>query len=98
MEHGATHAINAAKEDTVRKVKQLTDDMGTTCAFDTTSRLGTIKDMIDCAAPGGTVATVGGPPIGSKLEIEPANWISRGVKYLGVHQGLSVPRQVSYDS
>lgn len=101
-EMGATHTINPTKEgvDVVGQIRTLTKGFGADRAMDTTGNVNVIKSMMECAAPGGIVATVGAPRKGATVEIEPAAWLARGVSYVGVHQGSSVPMQVreSYPS
>ncbi|KAJ9216166.1 hypothetical protein DTO166G4_2098 [Paecilomyces variotii] len=92
-ELGATHIINANETDTLAQIGSLTDGFGVDRAMDTTGNIHVIKTMIDCAAPGGLVATVGAPRKGRIIEIEPATWLARGISYVGVHQGSSDPQK-----
>jgi aryl-alcohol dehydrogenase len=94
QEMGATHTINPTEKDAVSEIRALTKGFGADRAIDTTGNVKVIKSMIECAAPGGIVATVGAPRKGATIEIEPAAWLARGVSYMGVHQGPSVPIQV----
>jgi aryl-alcohol dehydrogenase len=93
-EFGATHSINSSSPDFVEQIRNLTDGFGAEYAIDTTGKIPVIRAMIDCAAPGGLVATVGSPPFGETIDIEPASWLARGVSYIGVHQGSSTPQTV----
>ncbi|KAL1872624.1 hypothetical protein Plec18167_006742 [Paecilomyces lecythidis] len=90
---GATHTINANETDTLAQIRSLTDGFGVDRTMDTTGNIQVIKTMIDCAAPGGLVATVGAPKKGQIIEIEPATWLTRGISYMGVHQGSSDPQE-----
>ena len=92
---GATVTINPGKQDLVKEIFALTGNFGIDRAIDTTGNIGVINTMIASAAPGAIVASVGAPRMGAKVEIEPATWLTRGVSYTGVHQGSSVPQQVS---
>lgn len=95
MEFGATHTINSRSGDVARQIRTITGGFGADYALDATGKIPVIKAMIDCAAPGGLVATVGSPRFGETIDIEPASWLARGVCYVGVHQGSSVPQDVS---
>lgn len=91
---GATHTINSMQQDALSEIMKLTGGVGADCALDASGRLDVIKTMLDCAAPGATVATVGSPGVGKKLEIEPHAWIKKGISYVGVNLGWSVPNTV----
>jgi aryl-alcohol dehydrogenase len=92
---GATHLINSSSGDVVEQIRTITDGFGANYAIDTTGKIPVIRSMIDCAAPGGITATVGSPRFGETIDIEPASWLARGVSYIGVHQGSSVPHKAS---
>ena len=94
MKMGATHTINSSHVDVVEAVKGITDGDGADCALDATGIISVIESMIAAAANNGTVATVGGPPPGQFVKIEPASWILRGVSYVGSCQGSSIPQTV----
>lgn len=91
---GATDVINANKCRVVDEIRRLTAGQGVDRALDATGRISTIQSMFECASPGALVVTVGAPAMGQTLEIEPAKWLEKGVSYMGVHQGSSVPSQV----
>lgn len=93
---GATDVINSTKCSVVDEIKRITDGLGVDRALDATGRISVIQNMFDCAKPGSLVVTVGAPPLGQKLEIEPARWLEKGVSYMGVHQGSSVAQKVRY--
>lgn len=91
---GATHTINSTDKDVVKEIHALTGDFGVERALDTTGRPDVIQAMLLATAPGGIAASVGAPKLGETMEIEPAIWITRGVSYVGVHQGSSRPLEV----
>lgn len=91
---GATHTINSTGKDVVNEIRVLTGDFGVERALDTTGRPDVIQAMLLATAPGGIAASVGAPEMGVTVEIEPATWITRGVSYVGVHQGSSRPLEV----
>lgn len=92
---GATHVINGRTTDVAAELKRLTAGLGVDRAMDTTANIRMIQDtLLDCVAPGGIAATVGAPPMDQSVHITPATWIARGVSYVGIHQGSSVPQTV----
>lgn len=91
---GATHVINPSRVNVVEEIRRLTGGRGVDRAFDATGRVAVIRDMLDCAGPGGLVVTVGAPAMEDGLEIKPATWLEKGVSYMGAHQGSSVPEKV----
>lgn len=92
---GATHLVNASTGDVVQQIRAITDGFGADRAIDATGRIPVIRAMVDSTAPGGIAATVGAPRFGETIDIEPASWLARGVAYVGVHQGSSVPQKAS---
>lgn len=93
-ELGATHTINSKDRDIVDLVRDITNGEGTDTALDATGNVGIIEAMIAAAANNGTVATVGGAPMGKFVQIEAATWIGRNVSYVGSCQGSSLPQKV----
>ena len=93
---GATHVINGARtDDVVAGLRSLTNGLGVDRAVDTTGSIRIIQDtLLNCIAPGGIAATVGSPPPDQAVHITPATWIARGVSYISIHQGSSVPQTV----
>lgn len=93
-EFGATDTINPATVNVVDEIRRLTHGLGVDRALDATGKISCIRDMLDCAGPGAVVVTVGAPPMEQILEIKPAIWLEKGVKYMGAHQGSSLPQEV----
>lgn len=58
---GATHTINAAEQDMVEAVKELTDGRGVDAAFDCAGSEATIQQAMRVARDGGAVQLVGMP-------------------------------------
>ncbi|KAJ5626400.1 S-glutathione dehydrogenase [Penicillium lagena] len=90
---GAHHTVNSSEKDLTAEILALTGGFGVERALDTTGNPEVIKTMLSVTAPGGTAASVGAPKMGTKIDIEPAIWITRGVSYIGVHQGSSRPQE-----
>lgn len=58
-ELGATHTINAADEDVVARVLEITDGVGVPWAIEAIGRPQTLEQALACVAPGGTLVAVG---------------------------------------
>lgn len=59
---GATHVINASREDTVQRVKEITDGAGAEAVFHCAQAAAILQTVIECAADRGTVVLTGSPP------------------------------------
>ena len=66
---GATDDVDAREEDTVRRIKQLTDG-GVDYAFEVLGSGPTIRAAIDAVRPGGTAVVVGMAPTGEEAAID----------------------------
>ncbi|KAL2073951.1 hypothetical protein VTL71DRAFT_7729 [Oculimacula yallundae] len=90
-ELGATNVINSKEQPNVMaEIKRLTD-RGATKAVDCTGLLKVIEDMIECIGPLGVAATVGVPPPGAKINIDPLTFLLQNKKYIRVIEGDSNP-------
>lgn len=92
---GATHLISS-KSDT-NFVTTIKDATGGEAAFaiDCTGVCSVIEMLIDCIGPRGTLASVGVPPPGKKVQIDALSFILANKTYIGVIEGDSVPAEVS---
>lgn len=61
LSFGATHTVNATKEDAVPTVLKLTGDLGVDYAFVTVGSAAAVSQAFDMIRPGGTVVVVGLP-------------------------------------
>ncbi|KAJ5465239.1 S-glutathione dehydrogenase [Penicillium daleae] len=75
---GAHYTVDSTKENPIAEILALTSGFGVERALDTTGHPEVIKTMLSVTAPGGTAASVGAPKMGTKIDIEPAIWITRG--------------------
>ena len=92
QEVGATDIINPKETpDVVAKIKELTNGVGADFAVDCTGVPKVIEDMLQCTGMFGTAATVGVPPTGAKISIDPLQYLLFSKKYIGVREGDSVP-------
>lgn len=65
---GATHTINAAREDAVKAIRDLTAG-GADYAFEVIGRSATVRQAVECLARGGTAVAVGIPPAQEELSV-----------------------------
>ncbi len=89
-EMGATHFVNADKEDAVKRVMEITDG-GSDYAFEVIGFPATIRQAFDCTRRGGTTVMVGVPPEDSELTFPGLPlWLDRTVT--GTFYGDAQPR------
>ena len=65
---GATHVINADREDPVSRVMEITDG-GADYAFEVIGFPHTVRQAFDSIRPGGTAVMVGVPPTGAEIAV-----------------------------
>ncbi|MFJ9370346.1 S-(hydroxymethyl)mycothiol dehydrogenase [Nocardia sp. NPDC101769] len=75
---GATHTVNAAKEDAVERVRELTDGFGADVVIDAVGRPETWKQAFYARDLAGTVVLVGVPTPDMTLEMPLIDFFSRG--------------------
>ena len=93
-ELGATCVINSKQDaDVVTTIKKLTDGSAN-YAVDCTGVVPVIETLIECIGPRGVAATVGVPPPGKKIQIDPLTFLLENKTYVGVIEGDSVPEVV----
>ena len=94
QELGATHTINSKTNTKVLEtIKELTAG-GANYAIDCTGVIPIIEMMIECIGPRGVAATVGVPPAGKKIQIDPLAFLLENKSYVGIIEGDSVPAEV----
>ena len=94
-ELGATHIINSRDDSSPAKtIKELTGG-GATFAIECTGVCQVIEMLIECLGPRGTAATVGVPPSGKKIQIDPLEFLLYNKTYVGVIEGDSIPTKAS---
>ncbi|MGW4242708.1 S-(hydroxymethyl)mycothiol dehydrogenase [Nocardia sp. NPDC004722] len=75
---GATHTVNAAKEDAVERVQELTDGFGADVVIDAVGRPETWKQAFYARDLAGTVVLVGVPTPDMTLDMPLIDFFSRG--------------------
>ena len=73
-EFGATHTVNASKDDVVESVRLLSDG-GVDFAFEAIGKGETISQCLDAIKPGGTAVVVGAVPFGERASIDPVQLV-----------------------
>ncbi|MGH2938185.1 MAG: Zn-dependent alcohol dehydrogenase [Solirubrobacterales bacterium] len=86
---GATHTIDASREDPVAAVLSLTG--GVDFAFEAIGLKATIEQALGMLAPGGATVLVGMPPDGVKVEIDPNLMAGFEHRVLGCNYGSCNP-------
>ena len=89
-EMGATHFVNADKEDPVKRVLDISNG-GVDYAFEVVGFPSIVRQAFDCTAPGGTAVMVGVPPTGAEVSV-PAQPLFRDRGLLGTFYGAGRPR------
>jgi len=93
---GATHAINAQRENVVDQVRALTGGRGADYAFDGIGSEATTLQILDAVRPGGTAVIVGMAPMNVRAPITPY-WMAlqektlKGTIYGSVRPNLDFP-------
>jgi S-(hydroxymethyl)glutathione dehydrogenase/alcohol dehydrogenase len=94
-EFGATHFVDASKEDPVQKVRELTDG-GADYAFEVIGLPAAITQAFDMVRRGGEAVVVGMAPIGSEASISAPAFLSekvlRGCVYGSTRPRYDMPR------
>ena len=71
---GATHTINASKDNVVDSVRDISDG-GVDFAIEAIGKGETISQSLDALKPGGTSVVVGAVPFGEKASIDPVQLV-----------------------
>jgi len=86
--YGANEVINAAKEDVVSVIKNLTDGKGVDVVIDASGAPSAIRQAVDIVKPGGRIVLVGYPP--SDVPLPLAEVISKELTLQGIHRYANV--------
>jgi len=88
---GATHAIDATKDDPVKAVRDLTGG-GADYTFECVGNLKVIQQALDALGAGGALTIVGVPQIGSSFSF-PVHTLYQNKAILGCRYGTARPRR-----
>lgn len=84
---GATHAINARKEDAVTKIKEITGGRGVDIAVEALGRPQTFSQCVQSVQDGGKAVMIGLTLSGAKGEIDINHLVRRQIKVIGSYGG-----------
>ncbi len=95
----APHTINAADENVIEAVRSLTLGRGADFVFITVGSGAALEQGLQLVRRGGTLAVVGMPPDGVKLNIEAVEFAYNGQRIVGSNMGstrldIDVPKLV----
>ena len=89
-EFGATHLVNAEKEDPVKRVLEITNG-GADYAFEVIGFPQIVRQAFESIRPGGTAVMVGVPPVGADISI-PGRPLFLDRTLMGTFYGAGRPR------
>jgi S-(hydroxymethyl)glutathione dehydrogenase/alcohol dehydrogenase len=94
-EFGATHVVDAGREDPVAAVHRISGMGGVDYAFEVVGTQKTIEQALASTHRGGTCVVVGVSPAGTRLSVDPAMFLQQriltGSSFGGGHQRTDVP-------
>ena len=94
-EFGATHTVDAAREDAVAAVQRISGTGGVDFAFEVVGTQKTIEQAVLATHRGGTCVVVGVSPAGTRISLDPSLFLQQriltGSSFGGGHQRTDVP-------
>lgn len=94
-EFGATHTVDASKEDSVAAVQRLSGTGGVDFSFEVVGTQKTIEQAVLATHRGGTCVIVGVSPAGTRISVDPSLFLQQriltGSSFGGGHQRTDVP-------
>ena len=82
-ELGASHTVNAVKEDVLAAVREMTDGRGVDVAFEALGQPRTFEQAIGITRDGGRAVMVGIAPAGVTASVEITRLVRRGIRIVG---------------
>jgi S-(hydroxymethyl)glutathione dehydrogenase/alcohol dehydrogenase len=82
-ELGASHVVNAAKEDVLAAVREISDGRGVDVAFEALGQPRTFEQAIAITRDGGRAVMVGIAPAGVTASVEITRLVRRGIRIVG---------------
>jgi S-(hydroxymethyl)glutathione dehydrogenase / alcohol dehydrogenase len=92
-EFGATHGLNAGRDDVIEAVRALTDGCGADYVVVTVGVPSVIEDALALVRRGGTLVVVGMPASGARAFFDPAQLAHDGQRILGSKLGSARPQE-----
>lgn len=84
---GATHCVNASKEDAVKKIKDITGGFGVDVAVEALGKPQTFSQCVQSVRDGGKAVMIGLTLSGSKGEVDINHLVRRQIKVIGSYGG-----------
>ncbi len=96
---GATHVVNAGREDPVERVRGLTGGWGADYAFEVIGNARTIEQAYEAVRKGGVAVVVGLAPEDAEVAVKPVEMMRTGKTLMGCNYGsirphYDIPRYV----
>ena len=92
-ELGATHTVNAATDDSVEAINEITGGRGADRIIEASGNTAVLKQALTTMGTDSIVAIVGAPPFGSEVSLDVPQMLARNPHVVGINQGAAVPRQ-----
>ncbi len=89
---GATHTLNAGRDDVVAEVRNLTRGVGADYAFDASGAVPAIEQGAQLIRRGGTLVLVGLPPTGARVAFDGEAIADGALRILGSKVGSVRPQ------
>ena len=80
---GATHTVNAGKEDAAERIREITGGQGVDAAFEALGRPQTVQQAFQSVADGGRVVMIGIASAGETVPLEITRIVRRGIRIMG---------------
>ncbi|SEF16262.1 NAD(P)-dependent alcohol dehydrogenase [Streptomyces sp. Ag109_O5-10] len=87
-EVGATHTVDATREDVPAALRRISDGAGADGIVETTGNVGVLRQGADALAARGTLVVVGAPPFGTEVPLD-VNGLLSGKRIVGLTLGDS---------
>ncbi|MER6539517.1 NAD(P)-dependent alcohol dehydrogenase [Streptomyces sp900105755] len=87
-EVGATHTVDATREDVPAALRRISDGAGADGIVETTGNVGVLRQGADALAARGTLVVVGAPPFGTEVPLD-VNGLLSGKRIVGLALGDS---------
>ncbi len=88
---GATHAVNARREEVASRVRELTEGLGVDTAFDAIGGEASAVSAIESLAPGGHAVLVGIPAFSARAPLNPSQMVYSEKTVSGTYYGSIRP-------
>jgi L-iditol 2-dehydrogenase len=82
---GATHVINAARDDTVRAIRAITDGAGAETIFHCTQVAGILQNLLESAGDRGTIVLTGSAPGVAQIGLQ-AELLRHELNIIGIYE------------